>query len=174
MHPAQVIAADELLGDRQQLVGENHHVVAIPAHSPADVQQDLVQVHEHGRDLVGDDLGRMVMTGVQAKELAPRDGITEVKLVRADDVALGAESEELALDGVAEGSGGSIGSAKIASSASARRSRGPARSIGLSLEPSGIQTFVTQGVPRALPNAAPMRRQAIPWSIQNRRIAGSA
>ena len=28
-----------------------------------------------------------------------------------------------------------------------------------------------QGVPRALPIAAPMRRQAIPWSIQNRRIA---
>ena len=43
MHPSEVVAADELLGDRQQLVGEHHHVVAIPAHPAADVQQDLVQ-----------------------------------------------------------------------------------------------------------------------------------
>ena len=42
----------------------------------------------------------------------------------------------------------------------------------MSLEPSGIQTLVTQGVPSALPIAAPIRRQAMPWSIQNRRIAG--
>ena len=59
MHAAEVVAADELLRDRLQLVGEDHDVVAVPAHAAADVQQDLVEVLEHGRDLVGDDLGRM-------------------------------------------------------------------------------------------------------------------
>ena len=43
---------------------------------------------------------------------------------------------------------GSIGSAKTASSDSASRARGPLRSIGGSLEPSGIQTLVMHGVPR--------------------------
>ena len=76
-------------------------MVAVPAHAPADVQQDLVEVHEHRRDLVRDDLGRMIMAGVEAEELLARDGIAEVKLVRADDVALRADAEELALDGVA-------------------------------------------------------------------------
>ena len=55
---------------------------------------------QHGRDLVGDDLGRMVMAGVQAQQLAARDGIAEIELVRADDVALRADAEQLALDGV--------------------------------------------------------------------------
>ena len=101
MHPAEVVAPDQLLGDRLQLVGEDHHVVAVPADAAADVQQDLVQVHEHGRDLVRDDLGRMVVAGVEAQELLAREGIAEVELVRADDVALRADAEQLALDGVA-------------------------------------------------------------------------
>ena len=168
MHPAEVVAADQLLGDRHQLVGEDHHVVAVPAHAAADVQQDLVEVHEHRRDLVRDDLGRMKMAGVQAEELLARDGIAEVELVRADDVALRADAEELALDGVAVVTRDR--SARRRSRRARRRdaARGPLRSIGLSLEPSGIQTLVTQGVPRALPIAAPIRRQAMPWSIQNR------
>ena len=102
VHAVEVVAADQLLGDRLELVGEDHHVVAVPANAPADVQQDLVQVHEHRRDLVRDDLGRMIVAGVQAQELVAREGIAEVKLVRADDVALRAEAEQLALDGVAD------------------------------------------------------------------------
>ena len=101
MHPAEVVAPDQLLRDRLQLVGEDHHVVAVPPHAAADVQQDLVEVLEHGRDLVRDDLGRMVVAGVQAQELLARDGVAEVELVRADDVALRADAEQLALDGVA-------------------------------------------------------------------------
>ena len=66
---AEVVAPDQLLRDRLQLVGEDHDVVAVPAHAAADVQQDLVQVQEHGRDLVGDDLGRMIVAGVEAQQL---------------------------------------------------------------------------------------------------------
>ena len=69
VHPAEVVAADQLLRDRLQLVGEDHDVVAVPADAPADVQQDLVEVRQHRRDLVGDDLGRMVVAGVEAEEL---------------------------------------------------------------------------------------------------------
>ena len=45
-------------------------------------------------------LGGMIVARVEAKQLLPRDGVTVIELVRADDVALGAEAEELALDGV--------------------------------------------------------------------------
>ena len=44
----------------------------------------------------------------------------------------------------------------------ANRIRGDFRSIGVSLYPSGIHTFVTQGVPSACPIAAPISRQTIP------------
>ena len=40
----EVVAADDLLRDRLQLVGEGHDVVAVPAHAAADVQQDLVEI----------------------------------------------------------------------------------------------------------------------------------
>ena len=69
---------------------------------------------------------------------------------------------------------GLIDSLKMASSDSVSRSRGPTRSIGVSFMPSGIQRLVTHGLPSALPIAAPMRRHAMPWLIQNVRIAWSA
>jgi len=69
---------------------------------------------------------------------------------------------------------GSIGSANISSSDFARRWRGASRSTVTSFIPSGIQTLVTQGVPRALPMAAPILRQQMPCSTQNLRIPSSA
>ena len=43
-----------------------------------------------------------IVAGVEAEQLlAPRDRVAEVELVRADDVALRPEAEQLALDGVA-------------------------------------------------------------------------
>ena len=39
--------------------------------------------------------------------------------------------------------------------------------------PSGIQTLVTQGVPRRRPKASPIWRQAMPCSIQKRRMPAS-
>ena len=65
-------------------------------------------------------------------------------------------------------------SSKIASSEASSRSRGPTRSIGVSFMPSGIQKLVMQVVSSALPIAAPMRRQARPWAIQNSRMPESA
>ena len=42
----------------------------------------------------------MEVAGVEAEQLLPRDGVTEVKLVRADDIALAADAEELRFHGV--------------------------------------------------------------------------
>src|ERR1035441_7126650 len=66
---------------------------------------------------------------------------------------------------------GAIFFLKTASSATARRSRGPRRSAGVSFMPSGIQTLLRQVLPRALPIAAPISRERIPCSIQNWRGA---
>jgi hypothetical protein len=55
-------------------------VVAVPAHAAADVQQNLRHELERARNLVGDGLGGMEMTGVEAEQLASRDGIAEIKL----------------------------------------------------------------------------------------------
>ena len=43
MGAPKVIVADEFMGDGLQLVGHRHHVVAVPAHAPADVQQEPVE-----------------------------------------------------------------------------------------------------------------------------------
>ena len=68
MDPAQVVAPDDLLRDRLELVAQGHDVVAVPADPPADVQYDLVEPGEHGRDLVGDHLGRMEVARVEAEQ----------------------------------------------------------------------------------------------------------
>src|ERR1017187_8706297 len=69
---------------------------------------------------------------------------------------------------------GTIGFLKIASTDSASRARGELRSAGVSFRPSGIHTFVTQVLPRALPIAAPISRLLMQFSIQNLRIPLSA
>ena len=69
---------------------------------------------------------------------------------------------------------GSISSLNIASSEAASRCRGPSRSTGTSLQPSGIHTLVTVVVPSWRPISAPILRQAIPCSIQNWRALSLA
>ena len=47
----ELAAANQLLGDGLQLVVQQHHVVAVPAHRPADVQQQPRTEHEHGAEI---------------------------------------------------------------------------------------------------------------------------
>ena len=59
MDAAEEVAADELLGDGLEVVGEDHHVVAVPAHAAADVQQDLVEARCSTAEILSAiDLGR--------------------------------------------------------------------------------------------------------------------
>ncbi len=93
--------------------------------------------------------------------------------MRADRVALGAKAEELAFDRVEVERRVEAFAKDLRRATSISRWRGPRRSTGVSFMPSGIQRFVTQGLPRARPNAAPIWRQAMPCAIQNSRIARS-
>ena len=101
MHAAEKAAADDLLGRRPQIVAEDHHVVAVPADAAAQVQQDFIEEQQHRRNLVGDRLGGVEMARVEAQQLPLGHRVAQIELVRADHVALRADPEQLALDGVA-------------------------------------------------------------------------
>src|SRR5262245_54261779 len=64
MRPAQVIATDQLLRDRREFIRERYDVVAVPAHTPANVKQNLVQPTQHGRNFIRDDFRWMEMPGI--------------------------------------------------------------------------------------------------------------
>ena len=89
-----------LAGDGQQIVVQNHHVITVPTHPAADVQQNLRQEFQHAGNLVGDAFGGMVVPGVQRQQFFPADGVSEVKLMRAGHVAFAADTEQLGLHGV--------------------------------------------------------------------------
>ena len=79
---------------------ERDHVVAVPAHAAADVQQNLRHEAQHGGNLVRHVFGRVIMAGVEADELLVLHRVAQIELVHADGVAFRADAEELALDGV--------------------------------------------------------------------------
>ena len=81
-------------------------MVAIPTHAAAHVEQQARNKKQHRRNLVGQCLGRVEVPGIKADRFLPRDGVSEVKLVRTRSVALRADAEELGLDGVNFLSGG--------------------------------------------------------------------
>src|SRR5437762_2378687 len=75
-------------------------MVAVPAHAAADVQQDLGQKLKNAGYLVADGFRGMEMASVEAEQLAPRDRVAEVKLVRTDGAAFRADAKEFSFDGV--------------------------------------------------------------------------
>ena len=64
------------------------------------MQQQARDVEHGGGDLVGDDLRRVEVAGIQAQRRLAAGGIAHIELVGADGVAFGADTEQLALDGV--------------------------------------------------------------------------
>src|ERR1700722_19095772 len=73
-------------------------MVAVPANAAADVQEYILHVLEDGRKLVGDRFGGMEMARVEREDFLVRNGIAQVKLERADNVAFRADAKKLALD----------------------------------------------------------------------------
>ena len=67
---------------------------------PADVQQQPIDPQQHRGDLVGNHLGGVEVARIQTKNRPARRRVSQVELVRADDIALRAETEELAFDRV--------------------------------------------------------------------------
>ena len=148
-------------------------MVAVPPHAAADVQQDLVEDAQHGRDLVGDDLGGVVVArrrGRAASSATRRSRGRTRASRRRSSPSRGRTACPRRRRGCTSG--------RAARRRSRRATRpgaraGPCGRWAMSFMPSGIQTLVTHGVPRALPKAAPIFRQTMPWSIQNLRMAGS-
>src|SRR6267378_3422741 len=98
--PIEHAAADDLVGDGLGLVVQQHHVIAVPTHAAAELEEDVIHEAQGGRQLVGYDFGGVEVPGVQAQHDLPAGRVRQVELVGADRVALGADPEELALHGV--------------------------------------------------------------------------
>ena len=63
---AEEIAADQLFHHRACRVIEDHHVIAVPAHAAANVEQQAGDEEEHGGNLVGESFGRVEVSRIQA------------------------------------------------------------------------------------------------------------
>ena len=60
----------------------------------------FVQRRKHGGNFVGNRFRGMKMPGIQTEQLFVPHRVTEIKLVRADNVAFAADAEEFGFDSV--------------------------------------------------------------------------
>ena len=98
MGAVEEVAAHEFLHDGAGRIVEEYDVVAVPADTAAHMEQKAWNELQDGRNFVREVFRRMEMTGVEAIEELIFDSVGEVELVRADDIAFGTNTEELALD----------------------------------------------------------------------------
>jgi len=56
-----------LVGDGLGLVVQEHHVIAVPTHAAAELEEDVIHEAQGGRQLVGYDFGGVEVPGVQAQ-----------------------------------------------------------------------------------------------------------
>jgi hypothetical protein len=90
------------------------------------------------------------VAGIQAQGGLAAGGVAHIELVGADGVAFRADTEQFALDGINVVRRVEF-SLITSSSAFSRRWRGAKRSTVISFMPSGIQIFITDGVPSCSP-----------------------
>ena len=83
MDAVEVIVGDDFARGRFEIVGQRDNVVAIPADTTAHVQKNLRQIRQYTGDFVRNCLGRMVMASIEAEEFFARDGVAQIKLMRA-------------------------------------------------------------------------------------------
>ena len=100
MYAVKQVVAHDLAGNRLRFIIQQHHVIAVPTHRTADMQQQAWHVQHGGGDLVGNDFRRMEVTCIQAQCGLAAGGITHIELVRADGVAFCANTKQFALDGI--------------------------------------------------------------------------
>ena len=92
------VAADDFLRDVFEFVVEDDFVVGVPAYRAGDVEHYVVQEEERGRNLVGDDFGRVEVTGVEGEHDVVLNGVAEAHFEGADGAGLCADSEDFAFD----------------------------------------------------------------------------
>ncbi len=150
MHAVKQVMANDFAGDGLGFIIQQHHVVAVPAHRAADVQQQVRDVEHGGGDLVGNHFRRMEVAGIEAQRRLTAGGVTHIELVGADGVAFGADAEQLALHGVDMVRRVELLADHLIKGVQ-QRWRGAKRSTVISFMPSGTQIFITDGVPSCSP-----------------------
>ena len=83
----------EFAAELQELVGEDDHVVGIPAYAAAHVEEDAGHEGQDGAELVGDAFGGVVVAHVDSEEFFVRRSVAQIELVGADDEGLGPDAE---------------------------------------------------------------------------------
>ncbi len=91
----QKIGKDQLLRHGQQIVVQQHDVIAVPPHRSADMQQHVIHRQGHRAQLVGHAFGRVEMPHVKAERRSATNGIAHVELVAADGHGLNPDTEQL-------------------------------------------------------------------------------
>jgi hypothetical protein len=101
VHPTvQAAAAHNLLADLLRFIVKQHHMVGVPADGAGDVEGNLREEGQQGRNLVADHFGGMVVAVIhQRNALFPVEGgVAQGKLGAAHGVCLHPDAEHLALD----------------------------------------------------------------------------
>ena len=100
MYAVKQVVAHDLAGNRLRFIIQQHHVIAVPTHWTADMQQQARHVQHGGGDFVGNHFGRMEVTRIQTQRRLATGGVTHVELVRAHGVAFRTDAKQLAFDGI--------------------------------------------------------------------------
>ena len=100
MHAVEQIVTNDFAGDGLRFVVKQHHVVAVPAHRTADVQQQARHIQHGGGNFVGNHFGGVEVPGIEAQRSAAAGGVSEIEFVGADGVAFRTDAEQFAFDRV--------------------------------------------------------------------------
>ena len=92
-------ACNYLLCDLLCLVVETDNVVGVPAHRTGYVERELLVEEQERGDLVGNDLGRMIVTVVHKRDKSVLLDISEGELGGTDGISLKTDTENLGLEG---------------------------------------------------------------------------
>ena len=100
MYAVKQVVANDLAGNRLSFIIQQYHVIAVPAHWTADVQQEARYIQHGGGDFVGNYFCRMEVTRIQTQRGLAAGGVTHVELVRAHGIAFRTDAKQLAFDGI--------------------------------------------------------------------------
>jgi len=98
MHTVQCLATDDFACQIEQVVAQDHHMVAVPTNRTAHVQHDLRCKKKQGRNLVGDTFRQMEMARVERHNLILLRTVAQVKIIGTDRITFQTDAEQFCLD----------------------------------------------------------------------------
>ena len=94
MHTVQCLATDDFACQIEQVVAQDHHMVAVPTNRTAHVQHDLRCKKKQGRNLVGDTFRQMEMARVERHNLILLRTVAQVKIIGTDRITFQTDAEQ--------------------------------------------------------------------------------